>query len=200
MLKKMMLAAFATAAFATPALASDDKIEAYGGVETGFDHVGVKDFGGKSGVVYGGFVGVQRTMSEMFVFGLEGAVDGATTKDKVRDILEPGDFAEIKAGRDLFIGARAGYKASPSLLYYLKAGYTNARVTGVYSDQVGDTASLSTNLSGYRIGGGVEVGSGKVRFRAEYRYSDYGHYDYYGTDTGVETRRHQVLVGALYAF
>jgi opacity protein-like surface antigen len=30
--------------------------------------------------------------------------------------------------------------------------------------------------------------------RGEYRYSDYGNYHYNGVDTGLKTRRHQVVV------
>jgi len=197
---KIILAAVTAAAFGSPALAADGPPEVYGGVQTGFDHVGVNPIGGKNGLVYGGFVGVQRTLSDMFVFGVEGEVDGATTRQSTTDLYRADEFGEVKAGRDLSVSARMGYKSSPSLLYYVKAGYTNARVTGTYDNGLGDSESLSTNLNGYRLGAGFEIGSGKLRFRSEYRYSGYGDYRLYGVNTGISTHRHQVLVGALYAF
>lgn len=196
----IVLAIAAVVAFGTPAFAKDDTPEVYGGVQTGYDHVGVRQFGGKDGLVYGGFAGVQTTVADVFLFGLEGEIDGATTKDREVNIWQAGDSGEVKAGRDLSVSARMGYKASPALLYYVRAGYTNARATFAYNDGTGSTGSASTNLNGYRLGTGLEVGSGKLRFRGEYRYSGYGNYDFYGVNTGISTHRHQVVLGALYAF
>ncbi|RYE38770.1 MAG: porin family protein, partial [Hyphomicrobiales bacterium] len=105
----------------------------------------------------------------------------------------------LKAGRDLFIGARLGFRASPALLVYAKGGYTNARFNLRYTDAT-SSVEEGDNLDGYRVGAGVEFGESKLRFRGEYRFSDYGDYKYAGTNTGVSAQRHQVVVGAIYAF
>ena len=44
------------------------------------------------------------------------------------------------------------------------------------------------------MGGGAEVALQRVRFRAEYRFTDYEQFKDNGVSTGLETDRHQVVV------
>lgn len=192
-----------SAALSAPAFAQDTGgIEAYAGVLAGYDHVVVKvpgDSGSKDGFVYGGVIGAQSSIGSSALIGVEGEVTGATTKESVTDVLVAGDRAELKAGRDFFIGARLGFHATPNVLVYAKGGYTNARFKLKYTDATGTTED-GDNLDGYRIGAGVEFGVSQLRFRGEYRFSDYGDYKVNGVNTGISAQRHQVLVGAIYAF
>ncbi len=195
---KMIIAAIAAVSMSIPAYASGASPTIYGGVETGFDHVSAHDVAHGNGLVYGGVLGVQQKVDNDFVLGLEAEAMGATTRKSYRDNV--GDNLEIKAGRDLAVSLRAGYIANPSLLLYLKGGYTNARFTADYNDGEGDSLSGGTNLNGYRLGTGFEAGSGKLRFRAEYRYSNYGNLQLFGIRTGVTVRRQQVIAGIIYGF
>lgn len=198
-----LVALAATSALATPAFAQDaGGIEAYAGVLAGYDHVVLKaagESGSKDGFVYGGVIGAQSSIGSNALIGVEGEVTGATTKESETDVFAAGDRLQLKAGRDFFIGARLGFRANPNVLVYAKGGYTNARVTAKYTDATG-TFEDGDNMSGYRIGAGAEFGASQLRFRAEYRFSDYGDYKFNGVNTGISAQRHQVVLGAIYAF
>lgn len=204
MKKIAIVAAIAAATFATPSFAKDEGlIQAYAGPVVGWDHVraSVDDqSGSKDGFVYGGIIGVQTRAGGAGVLGLEAEIDGATTRYVEHDFAETGDTAKIKAGRDIYVGARAGFMAAPNTLLYVKGGYTNARVTASYSSS-GGYESASENLDGYRLGAGAEFKmTDHVSFRGEYRYSHYGHLKYDGLDTGVSSQRHQIVFAAIYGF
>ncbi len=198
MKKKVILAAAAAVSFSTTAFADEAVPAIYAGIESGYDHVSVKDVASGNGLAYGGVVGVQQKLADVFTFGLEGEVTGATTRRSASDAF--GDYLSVKAGRDLAVSLRVGYLVSPNLLVYVKGGYTNARFSIDATDSAGASARLATNANGYRIGTGFEVGRGKLRFRGEYRYSDYSDLKFQGVDTGIETRRQQVLAGVIYGF
>ncbi|MDR2858285.1 MAG: outer membrane beta-barrel protein [Novosphingobium sp.] len=200
-MKKVALITTAAAALAaTPVLAKDT--EAYAGPIFGWDHVRISTDGGsdsRDGFVYGGVIGVQTKIGGAGVVGLEGEITGSSAKERVE--FTDGTFMELKAGRDLFIGARAGVMVTETTQLYAKAGYTNARFT--YREGVidGVSASIGNNFGGYRIGAGVEqTVSERIRLRGEYRFSDYGNLTYAGYDLGASGQRHQILVGATYAF
>jgi outer membrane immunogenic protein len=202
MKKYASLVAVIAAAAATPAFAQDAHgIEAYAGAIGGWDHVRVSvGVGSKDGFVYGGVIGAQTHVGGAAVVGLEGEIDGATTKETEHDVLVAGDTASIKAGRDFFIGARAGFVVDENTLLYVKGGYTNARFSASYDDGAGTHLSDGQNFDGYRLGAGVEYSLGHLKFRGEYRFSDYGHLNIAGIDTGVSGQRHQIVFGALYGF
>jgi outer membrane immunogenic protein len=190
----LCFAAAAVAALSTPALA--ESYHPYVGVITGYDHVQVSDpygSGSKDGVVYGGLAGIDYS----FGGGVVGAeIEGTGSSTKQSAVFSPTLSGSISAGRDLYVGARAGAVLLPHTLMYLKGGFTNAKVNGSITSS-GTTYSGSTNLNGWRVGAGVETAMRRVRFRAEYRYSDYGQYDLFGISTGIDTKRHQVVLGAL---
>lgn len=202
MKKLISFATVLAAGIATPALAQDGSgVELYAGVIAGYDHLGVEAFGdtgGNDGLVYGGVAGVQINRAGL-ILGIEGEVAGSTTEQSAEDLFVLGDELEVRAGRDLYIGARVGGYLMPNLMVYGKGGYTNARVTADYGAPAGGL-EVSENLEGYRLGAGVEVGAGRVRWRGEYRFSDYGDFDVNGVTTGITPQRHQVVVGAIFAF
>lgn len=159
--------------FAAPALAQDKtfegpRVEAIGG----WDSV---DGGGdsKSGFVFGGAAGYDLQRGKV-VFGVDGEITGSTTRETLNGV-------RVKAGRDLYAGARIGYVITPETLLYVKGGYTNARVTA----ETGNVR-VSENLDGFRVGAGVERNFLRNFYgKVEYRYSNYAQ----------DFQRHQVLAG-----
>jgi outer membrane immunogenic protein len=196
--KLSIAALIATTAFAAPAFAQSQD-QGFGGshveVITGWDHVNDKSSydASKDGVTYGGNIGydVQRGST---VFGVEGEVTGSSISDRGNDVLTPGDSLRVKAGRDLYVGGRLGFLATPRTLIYAKAGYTNAQFITDYSSP-NSTPALDLrqrdNYDGYRLGAGAEFKlTDKVFAKAEYRYSNYG-----SQANGVDPERHQIVTG-----
>ncbi len=201
----MKTALAAIGLFAAPTVAHAQDSAAfqgpYVGVIAGYDHVILSDGGiseSKDGLSYGGILGYDFRMGEGVV-GIEGEVAGSTTKQTVNDVLVAGDSASLKAGRDLYIGVRGGLLVTPEALLYVKGGYANARATGTYTSPTA-SGSVSDNIDGFRVGAGAEYAFGKFRARLEYRYSDYSQIKYLGTPTGVDAKRHQVMVGVIAGF
>lgn len=175
---------------ATPAFAQDAdapagkqfqglKVLALGGV----DDV-VTDGSDTVGALYAGTVGYDFQAGKL-VFGVEGEFGGSTAKECERDLIVTGDRTCLKAGRDIYGGARAGVVIRDNTLLYIKGGYTNGRAVATYDSGTTNT-KLGANLDGWRAGVGFEFNTGS-RFvvRTEYRYSDY--------EQGVS--RHQGVVG-----
>lgn len=191
---KSALVLLLAGAAATPALAQDAAPFQGARVEgvIGYDRVGVEDEGA-NGVVYGVGVGydIQRGRG---VFGIEAEVTDSSADECVGEVVIAGDALCASAGRDLYVGARAGAAVTPSLLLYAKAGYSNARVTLDYDDGPGTTVAdyrISENLDGVRLGAGAEYAIGPNSYlKAEYRYSNY--------EQGFD--RHQVVGGFGFRF
>ena len=191
---KSALVLLRAGAAATPALAQDAAPFQGARVDgvIGYDRVGVEDEGA-NGVVYGVGVGydIQRGRG---VFGIEAEVTDSSADECVGEVVIAGDALCASAGRDLYVGARAGAAVTPSLLLYAKAGYSNARVTLDYDDGPGTTVAdyrISENLDGVRLGAGAEYAIGPNSYlKAEYRYSNY--------EQGFD--RHQVVGGFGFRF
>lgn len=187
-MRKLILAALAASAAAAPAFAQDatftgPRAEAI----VGWDHVSDDSVnnGSRDGVVYGGQLGYDYQAGKA-VFGVEGEVTGASTKDTANGVLVAGDRLKVSAGRDLYVGGRVGIVAGSRALIYAKGGYTNARFNSEYTSTTGTIEDHET-LDGWRLGAGAEVKlNDKVYLKSEYRYSDYG---------GVGGERHQVVGG-----
>jgi outer membrane immunogenic protein len=157
----------------------------------GWDHVVDDSIYGakKDGVTYGGQIGydIQRGST---VFGIEGEITGASTRERDNNVLVAGDSLRVKAGRDLYAGARLGFVAGDRALIYAKGGYTNARIATEYSSP---TLNIDDgqNLDGWRLGAGAELKlTDRVYAKGEYRYSNYG-----SGDNGADLKRHQVVGG-----
>ena len=108
------------------------------------------------GLLYGAEVGYDVAVSPSFVVGAEAEYTESTAKTG----FDRGDFegfgiGNVKAGRDMYAGVRAGFRASPNTLVYAKAGYTNARFDVRSSDGTVDTKT-NVDTDGYRLGAGVD--------------------------------------------
>ena len=191
-MRKLILAALAVSAAATPALAQDasfsgPRAEAI----VGWDHVGDDSIsnGSRDGVVYGGQLGYDYQAGNT-VFGIEGEITGASTKDTANGVLVAGDRLRASAGRDLYVGGRVGFVAGNRALIYAKGGYTNARFDTHYTSTTSDIEDHDT-VDGWRLGAGTEVKlNDKVYLKGEYRFSKYD-----SDSAGVNAERHQVVGG-----
>ena len=215
MRKLVFAAATATLAVAaaSPAFAQDDPGKTFNGpragVILGYDWMqpgrgpnsDIGDTHDADGLVYGGDIGYDVDTGGA-VFGVEGEVTGSTGKAS-NDPVAAADlgYGRVKQGRDLYLGVRAGFKATPRTLIYAKGGYTNARLDLTASDGTTETGR-HYNLDGYRLGAGVEESLGSRAYaKIEYRYSNYGsaRLEYpNGANTNnfdVDTDRHQVVAG-----
>lgn len=197
----------ALALIATPALAQEDTAKplggAYAGVIAGYDHVTLSGFGGsgsKDGVSYGALLGYDMRMGAGLV-GVEAEIAGSSTKETATNISVVGDSGAVKAGRDFYVGVRGGMLATPTTLLYVKGGYANGRINIDYTSPTpANSFSIGSSVGGFRVGAGVEQGFGPFRVRLEYRYTDYGQFKYSGVNTGIDAKRHQVLIGLLGSF
>ena len=156
MKKLLFVAGVASAVLATPAVAQDTATPAGPRVEAllGYD---VVSFGGsdEGGVLFGLGAGYDFAVGSGVALGLDIEASDSTT-----------DVGDLKAGRDLYAGARATFAVSPSANLYVKAGYTNARI------KLEDCCS--ENGDGFRVGVGGQIGiGGKAYVGGEYRYSNY---------------------------
>lgn len=160
------------------------------------------------GVGYGAAIG--------YDFGAGGALIGVEAEymDSTADFdNDNGDnegfgLGRLGAGRDFYVGARAGILATPKALVYVKGGYTNARYDFLARDgQTELQANIDTD--GYRVGAGAEYAIGTNTFvKLEYRYSnyseaerDFGEFDAPdGQDFDIDLDRHQVVAGVGFRF
>lgn len=205
----------ALAAMASPALAQDGRVPFTGPrVEAlvGYDVTKAgssvdndttpSDDQSIEGAAYGGGIGYDFAASPNFRIGVEGEYTDSTAKTKYnRGDFEGFGLGNVKAGRDLYAGVRAGYVMSPSTMVYAKAGYTNARFDVRSDDGTVDTRT-DIDTDGWRLGAGVEQQIGTNAFaKLEYRYSNYkkGEVNYVnGPDSGrfdLDLDRHQVMAG-----
>lgn len=205
---KKLVCAFVLAAAAVPSMAMAQEGPTafkgfYAGAVAGYDHIKLSDgvdSAGKDGFTYGGIIGYDINVSNGGVLGLEAEIDGSTTKQTETNFLAAGDTLTAKAGRDIYIGARAGVAVVPTTLLYVKGGYANGRVNVSYNDGQGFSFSDGQNLDGWRVGAGVEQSFGRFGARLEYRYTDYGQIRIDNVATGVDAKRHQVVASLLARF
>jgi len=217
-MRKIIPALLVAAPFiATPAFAQDGTIPFNGPrVEAliGYDHLGagsdVDNDNGRDdqkidGVTYGVGIGYDVNFGS-FVAGVEGEITDSSAKSNYGPYSETFGFGRVNAGRDLYVGARAGILATPATLVYVKGGYTNQKL-GIRAGNLDEETDASFKLDGWRIGGGVEHQfTSNVYGKLEYRYSNYtdAHIDYVdGAQSarfGIDTDRHQVVAGVGYRF
>ncbi len=217
-MRKLILATLAatTAAVAIPAAAQDagpftcpraGAILGYDALRPGDTQDSmIRGDQGSDGFLYGGDIGYDVAFNNM-VIGAEAEITGSTGR-VTNDPRDPNDFGygRVKAGRDLYVGARIGFIAAPTTLIYGKVGYTNARLDLTRNDTVTETGR-NYNLDGFRVGAGVEQSlTPRTYAKLEYRYSYYGdarlnYPDGSSTGTfGVNTDRHQVAAGVGFRF
>jgi len=210
-----LIAAVSAVAFAAPAYAQDEDATFTGpwvaglvgydnsraGSDVDDDSTDDDFHDGINGVNYGVGVGYDFDMGGL-VLGVEGEwmESEADTNYDLSDDVGLG-IANLSTGRDLYAGARVGYKVGSNAMIYAKGGYTNARYNILASDGTTDTRN-NVNLDGWRAGAGVEVAITKNAFvKAEYRYSNYTNGQVQAPsgaesdDFDVDVDRHQGVVG-----
>jgi outer membrane immunogenic protein len=171
-----VLAAVIAAALATPAIAqgpvsfNGPRVEAI----VGYDSVDIAD-DKTSGILYGAGIGYDFGAGGA-VLGLEAEYTDSAAKECFDNFGGAGSRLCTEAGRDVYVGARAGAQLASNSLLYVKAGYTNARLeTAFSSGVVGAGVDRRFKLDGYRLGAGAEFALTPGSYvKAEYRYSHYG--------------------------
>ena len=150
--------------------------------------------------MFGGGVGYDAMVGNGVVLGVEGEATGSTAHADRRAYANDFGYGRVRPGRDLYVGGRIGFLASPTTLLYAKGGYTNAQLH-VLAGSTNTSTDTNFKLDGYRVGAGVEHQmSASTYAKVEYRYSNYGRgqIDYAGGGTSgrfdVDTDRHQVAV------
>jgi outer membrane immunogenic protein len=205
----------ATTAVAAPALAQTNPTFTGPRVEAtlGYDHTGagssVSNNNGRDdqkidGLLYGGGIGYDIATSDNIVLGAEAELTGSTAKSDRNDYTSDFGYGRVKQGRDIYVGARAGYVVAPATMLYVKGGYTNSKLE-VLAGSTSQTTDNNFKLDGWRAGAGAEHAMGSNSYaKLEYRYSNYerGNIDYATGATSsrfdVDTDRHQVV--ASYGF
>ncbi|WP_298199459.1 hypothetical protein [Novosphingobium sp.] len=80
------------------------------------------------GVTYGVGIGFDVPAGDRLRVGAEAELSDSTAKwdnnNGVPNTFNPG---RVKADRDIYLGGRVGFVASPQTMVYVKAGYGNAR-------------------------------------------------------------------------
>lgn len=166
----------------------------------------INDDHAAEGLTYGGDFGYDVALGGI-VLGAEGEVSGSTAKVSNNPVAAAAlGYGRVKAGRDLYLGARAGIRAGHNTLVYAKGGYTNQRLDLTANDGT-TTTGQHFNLDGWRLGAGVEQSIGRNTYaKIEYRYSNYNNarleYASGGNTNNfsVDTDRHQVLAGVGFRF
>lgn len=222
-MQKSLFAVVLTGVLAAPALAqpaekspfTGPKIEGligYDKIQPGSDYDLEPEEGGDdsvNGLIYGAAAGFDFDLRGV-VIGIEGEFSDSTGKQDVQVSFDGADVASrFKVGRDLYVGGRLGFRASPSTLVYAKAGYTNIKVDVSAAFNGADfgldpsVTSFRTDVDvrGYRFGAGVEhLFGSKVYGKLEYRYSNYVRFELdnaFNANNGfeVDIDRHQAVVG-----
>lgn len=191
-MRKYIVAALFAATAASPAFAQTADTN-LGGFRIegliGYETTDIEDEGA-DGLTYGVGVGFD-VQSGRTVFGIEAEAMESEIGECVTGVPGAGDSLCADAGRDLYVGGRAGVVVGANSLVYAKAGYTNTRLELEYDPAVGATTSVKEDLDGVRVGGGVQFGLGPNLYaKAEYRYSNY--------EQGFD--KHQGLVGVGFKF
>lgn len=209
-----ILAASTVIAGATPAFAQTEpdftgpRIEALFGYDINQagssidDDTNIDNDESAEGLLYGVGIGYDMNLGGAVV-GIEGEfTDSSADTDFENGDFEGFGFGNVEAGRDLYVGLRAGALVTPRTLLYVKGGYTNAKFdirsndgTTVYDEDI--------DADGWRVGAGGELAlSNNLFAKLEYRYSKYeeAEIDFEGDlpDSDrfdVDTDRHQIVAG-----
>ena len=225
-MRKYLVAALLASGLATPALAQEAspftgfRLEGIGGYdvlksgESDDDGVDTSDNNGDEsieGVGYGVGAGYDFDLGGV-VAGVEAEYQESSGEQEGDETLDGINFtSSVETGRDLYVGARLGFRAAPSTLLYVKGGYTNTSIEANYAT-AGDRFELDTNVDGWRLGAGVEQLFGPNAYgKLEYRYSNYNNLDFSDNfdldsfeaenfDTNIDLDRHQVVAAVGFRF
>lgn len=168
-MKFVTLAAVAAAAFVSSAASANDISGFRGEAILGWDQIRLSGEGNRSGFAYGVGVGYDLPVGETISVGVDAEIAGSTAK--LRESLR-GEFFEVKAGRDIYVGGRITGKVADNVAVYAKAGYSNARLST--KSNIAGFDDLSGNGDGFRVGAGAQYLLGNGAYvGGEYRYSNY---------------------------
>jgi outer membrane immunogenic protein len=160
------------------------------------------------GFNYGAAIGYDADLGGMVVGAEAELTDSTANTDSLDGDPENFGIGRVDAGRDIYVGGRVGFKATPSTLVYAKGGYSNARYNFVGTDgEINYNRSIDTD--GWRAGAGVEQKIGTNAFaKVEYRYSKYSQAELDFEAEGIpdsdqfdiDLDRHQVMAGVGWRF
>lgn len=155
----------------------------------------IADSGSEEDIGYGVTAGYDYELDSGVVVGVEGEWSDS-------EVSVIGNSVTLSAGRDLYLGLRGGFGLGARGMIYAKGGYTNAKLRFTNNGATIGPVSGSDEQGGFRLGAGGEwmFGQGNFGVRAEYRYSDYGEYNFEGGPTGLSAKRHQGIVGLIGKF
>lgn len=144
-----------------------------------------------SAISYGGELGYDLQLGPALV----GAYAGLEGSDlRTCDAVVGGGEGCIGQGRNLYVGARAGFTPLPRVLLYGKAGYSNGSLDVSYSDG-SNGFDVSDDFGGYHVGVGGELAVANGLYgRLEYVHTDYGELEFNAERLG-ELTRGQAMVG-----
>ena len=224
-MRKVFVAALLAGCFATPALAQEatnftgprvEGIVGYDVLKSGERDDGVdtnNNNGDESieGVGYGVGVGYDFDLGSV-VAGVEAEYADSSGEQEADETLDGINFSSsVETGRDIYVGARLGFRATPSTLVYVKGGYTNTSIEANY-ETADDRFEFDTNIDGWRLGAGIEQAFGPNLYgKLEYRYSNYNNLDFSDDfdlddfdaedfDTDINLDRHQIMAGIGFRF
>jgi outer membrane immunogenic protein len=161
------------------------------------------------GVIGGAHIGYNLQINQ-WVAGIEGTVDGTSINKSIFDPIS-GINVSTKAPIQGSLRARAGVAWDRALIYVTGG----AAFTSIHNDYSVFGAgipseSISKTRSGWTVGAGIEYAvTNNWSLRAEYRYSDFGHYtDFpfaiFAFPASLTVQHHltqnQVQVGVSYKF
>ena len=156
-----------------------------------------------SGVIGGGYAGYNWQISQ-FVIGIEGNVDGSSYNASVTDGL--GFVSRTREPISGAVRGRVGY-AWDRVLFYATGGVAFASIrNSTFDTLTGAFDQTDTGRVGWTAGGGVEYAiDNNWSVRADYRYTDYGHYTVFEPNTSGDLVRHRefdnkVMAGISYKF
>jgi outer membrane immunogenic protein len=152
------------------------------------------------GAAYGAAIGYDFNIGTLVV-GAEAELSDSTSKQEFNETIDGTAFlGRIETGRDIYLGGRIGFTATPSTLVYVKGGYTNTSLRSSFTANA-NTTGFDTTVDGWRAGAGVEQMLGRNLYaKAEYRYSNYNGLRLDDTvfgdeDFDIDLDRHQVVAG-----
>lgn len=197
-MKKLLLAALLTGVSAAPAYSqgvvnpafTGPRIEGLIGLDRIRSEGEVGEIESENGLLYGAGVGYDIALGRAVI----GAEAELTKSDVDQCFNMDGDEACVGTDRDIYLGVRAGFLASPEAMVYAKAGYTSTSTTIEVNGEEIDRDDLGFELAEYeglRLGAGAEFLIGTNAYlKTEYRYSNYED----------DVTRHQAVLGLGFRF
>ncbi|MDR3463042.1 MAG: porin family protein [Beijerinckiaceae bacterium] len=154
-----------------------------------------------SGVIGGAHIGYNYQLPSNIVIGVEGDVDGSSARATT---FYPATTASFRDEVQGSVRGRVGYAVDRALFYATGGAAFGGLRNNYYSGPFED--SMTHTRVGYTVGGGVEYAiDPHWSVRAEYRYTDFGHYnDFAATTLGTNITKHdtenRVQLGFSYKF